>query len=425
MRRALLMIGAAVALTAFAPAPPRTTTLSVAGRVNGTPWIAADGRFVAVAWGATAEAKTDVFAAVSRDGGQTFSAPVQVNVVDGEGRLGGEMPPRIALVRRGGAALPELVVLWTARGDSTAVKTARSRDGGKSFDPPIAMQSQGAAGDRGWPALALDTRGTAHVVWLDHRGLAASGGAGRMNHADHKMAAPRDGVAMSQKSGLYYAASGRTSQSERELTKGVCYCCKTALAAGADGALFAAWRQVYAGNMRDIAFSVTRDSGRTFTAPERVSEDKWALDGCPDDGPAMAVDRRGAVHLVWPTVIAGAKEEGAIFYASARDGRSFTPRVRIATLGSPKPSHPQIVVDASGRITVAWDELVDGERVAAVRELKPHADQTMDFGPVVRLADGGRAIYPVLAAASSGLVAAWTSGPTDASVIAVRQISLP
>jgi hypothetical protein len=394
----------------------------VAGRANATPWIAADGTFVAVAWGATALTRTDVFTAVSRDGGLTFSRPVQVNVEAGEARLGGEMPPRIALARRSGAGDPEIVVLWTARGDSTALRTSRSRDGGKTFSPPVTMQSQGAPGDRGWPALALDGRGTAHVLWLDHRGLAASGG-GRMNHADHKTAAPRDGVAMAQHSGLYYAASGGgAAPGERELTKGVCYCCKTALAAGADGAIFAAWRHVYPGNLRDIAFSASRDSGRSFTPPERVSEDKWALDGCPDDGPALAVTQPGVVHLVWPTVIAGANEEGALFYASSRDGHTFTTRVRIPTLGGPRPSHPQIAVDAAGRISVAWDELIDGGRVAAVRELEPQTDGKVAFGPIVKLGVGERSTYPVIAGLPAGLVAAWTSGPPEASVILVRRI---
>jgi hypothetical protein len=422
--RAFLAICAALALTASAPPRSQPTTLSVAGRSNGTPWIAADGRFVAVAWGATAGTKTDVFTAFSRNGGQTFSRPVQVNVVAGEAHLGGEMPPRVALARRSGAADPEIVVLWTTRGDSTALKTARSRDGGRTFEPPIVLQSEGAPGNRGWPSLALDNHGTAHVMWLDHRGLAA-GGSGAMSHADHKTAAPGDAMQMAGHSALYYAAAGGgASPRERELTKGVCYCCKTALAAGADGALFAAWRQVYPGNLRDIAFSVSRDAGRSFTSPERVSEDKWALDGCPDDGPALAVDARGVVHLVWPTVIAGADTVGALFYAS-RDGRAFTTRVRIPTLGSPRPSHPQVALDVSGRIIVAWDELVDGERVAALRQLKPQSDGTMTFGPIVRLGEGGRATYPVMAGASTGLVAAWTSGAPEASVISVRQIRVP
>ena len=55
-------------------------------------------------------------------------------------------------------------------------------------------------------------------------------------------------------------------------------------------------------------------------------------------------------------MIGGEKPEGAIFYASSRDGRSFSPRTRIPTLGSPKPMHPQIVADGAGKLAVAWDE---------------------------------------------------------------------
>ena len=77
-------------------------TLRVPDRANATPWIAASGDFVAVAWGASAAAKmADVYVAVSRDGGRTFAAPVQVNTVAGEGRLGGELPPRVSLARAG------------------------------------------------------------------------------------------------------------------------------------------------------------------------------------------------------------------------------------------------------------------------------------------------------------------------------------
>jgi hypothetical protein len=64
--------------------------LDVPSRSNATPWVAAAGSFVAVAWGASAEARADVFVAVSRDGGASFGPPVQVNVVPGEARLGGE-----------------------------------------------------------------------------------------------------------------------------------------------------------------------------------------------------------------------------------------------------------------------------------------------------------------------------------------------
>jgi len=420
---ATLAAAAAIALALRAAPSTDTASLGVKGRSNTTPWVAAAGQFVAVAWGASTDGKTDVFVAVSRDAGRSFGLPVQVNTVAGEARLGGEMAPRVALAPAGAAGDPEIAVLWTARGETTEIKTARSRNGGKTFEPPVTLQSSGAPGDRGWPALALDRRGTAHAIWLDHRGLAA-GRVAAAGHAGHATGAAHDGVAMAQKSGLYYAAATGSASTERELTKGVCYCCKTALAVGSDGALYAAWRHVYPGNLRDMAFTVSRDSGRSFSPPVRVSEDGWAMDGCPDDGPAIAVAATGTVHLVWPNVVSGPNPEGALFYASTRDGRTFTARTRIPTLGSPRPSHPQIVVDHAGRIVVAWDEVIQGQRVAAARELEVTLNQPVGFGSVVTLSSGDPGTYPVLAATGSDVLAVWTTGG-EASSIRVRAVRLP
>ena len=425
---------------------PAATSLGIPGHANATPWVAADGPFVAVAWGATAGARSDVYLAVSHDAGVTFDTPVRVNRESGEGRLGGELPPRVAIVPRStardDAAARDILVLWTSRGRSTALKLARSRDGGRTFDAPLAMQSLDAQGDRGWHALAADAQGTAHVLWLDHRGLAAE-----RRGSEHHGQTPHDGVAMAQKSALYYAAvegrAGGTLRAptdravplspdatggaitEREITKGVCYCCKTAAAARPDGTLFTAWRQVYPGNIRDIAFSVSGDAGRSFSPPVRISRDDWAIAGCPDDGPAVAVDSAGTTHVVWPTVVGGQQPEGAIFYASTTDGRTFTPRYRIATLGTAKPEHPQIAIGDGRRIVVAWDEIVNGTRIAAIREVRRRASATDSVGPIVRLAARGPASYPVVAPTAGGLIAVWTSGAPGTSVIGVRRLSLP
>jgi hypothetical protein len=421
---AALAVASGVVLGLGAAPSTEIVSLAVKERSNATPWVDAAGAFVAVAWGAASDGKTDVFVAVSRDSGQTFGTPVQVNKVSGEARLGGELPPRVALVPATGSGEPMMTVVWNARDDGTQIKTTRSRDGGRTFEPPTALQTKGAPGDRGWPSLALDKNGKPHAVWLDHRGLAAdspstSPGA---SHSQHQKGAGYDGVAMAQKSGLYYAGAGSPS-GERELAKGVCYCCKTALAAGPDQAIYAAWRHVYPGNLRDIAFAISRDGGRSFSSPARVSEDGWVIEGCPDDGPAMTVDAQGVVHLAWPTVIGGETPEGALLYASTRDGRTFRRPTRIPTLGSPKPSHPNIAIDRNGRIVVAWDEAIGGRRVAAARELKVASDR-VDFGPVVTLAPEGPAMYPVLAATGAGMLAVWTTGG-DASVVRVRAVDLP
>jgi SAM-dependent methyltransferase len=421
-------IAVVLALATMGLAPhaqaPDTVMLAVPGHANATPWIASDGRFVAVAWGATADGKGDVYVATSDDEGATFGPPVRVNAVAGDGRLNGEIPPRVALHRPAGAARPDVVVAWNAKDRGTEVKIARSRDGGRTFAAPSSLQAAGAAGDRGWHSLTVDAQGTAHVVWLDHRGLAeppaatdatagAKAGAARDHHAEH------DGVAMAMKSRLHYAALGAAGPTtEQMLAPGVCYCCKTALVPTSRGVL-AAWRHVYAGNMRDIAFTWLGRPDAAAT-PARVNEDGWAINGCPDDGPAMAVGARDRVHIVWPTVIPGPEPMGALFYAEMTDGVRFGPRQRVPTLGAPKPSHPQVVVDGTGRIFVAWDEMQAGVRTAAMVEASVGADGAIQFGTPAPIAPGGPTQYPVMAPLARGIVTAWTSGTPQSSVIRVR-----
>lgn len=425
VRRCWVMLAMfALAAAGGCAAPPSgPVVLDVPDRADANPWVAAAGSFVAVAWGASSDGKADVLLAVSRDGGSSFGPPVQVNTVAGEARLGGEFPPRVALAPRPGSPVPEIAVLWTARTGTTEIRTARSHDGGRTFDAPVALQSAGAPGDRGWPALALDARADVHAVWLDHRGLVPPAGAA---HADHqRRGAGHDGVAMARKSALYYASTAGAGPSpERQLANGVCYCCKTALAAGPDGSLYAAWRSVYPGNLRDMAFTMSRDGARSFLPPVRVSEDGWAINGCPDDGPSIALDRTGGVHLVWPTVVNGPQPEGALFYATTSDGAHFSPRVRIPTLGGRKPAHPQIVIDGGGRTFVAWDENVYGRQVAAMREIRVSPAGSPSFGDIVTLSSGDSGTYPVIAPTDAGVFAVWTSGGSPSRVEA-RLVRIP
>ena len=123
-------------------------TLAVPGRANSAPWIASSGRTVAVTWAAAVNGASDIYVAISRDEGASFGPPVQVNRVAGDGRVGGEIPPRVALHRRPGAAEPDVVVAWNAKEQATEIEVARSSDGGRSFAPPVSLQSSGAPGDR-------------------------------------------------------------------------------------------------------------------------------------------------------------------------------------------------------------------------------------------------------------------------------------
>jgi hypothetical protein len=419
----MLWIGAALLVGPSRAQEPSPVTLEVPGRTNLAPWIASHGTFVAVTWGAQTDGAWDIYVAVSDDSGRTFGYPVRVNAIAGEGRVSGEIPPRVALHLPAGASRPEVVVAWNATGQGTEIKAARSRDLGRTFTTPVSLQDAGAPGDRGWHALTIDTRGRAHVVWLDHRGLAAAKTEAGDSHGEH------DGVAMAQRSRLHHAIVGDaaasrgrrrpTRSADRALAAGVCYCCKTALASTGRGVL-AAWRHVYPGNMRDIAFAWL--TAPAAAEPARISEDGWSIHGCPDDGPALAVSAGDRVHAVWPTVIPGAEPVGALFYASLADGGGFTPRQRVPTLGGPKPSHPQIAVDGAGRLFIAWDEFVDGARTAAAVSATVR-DGQLQFSEPVRLATAAPSTYPVMAPLADGVIAAFTTGPPQDSVIMVRRVT--
>jgi len=161
---------------------------------------------------------------------------------------------------------------------------------------------------------------------------------------------------------------------------------------------------------------VSRDGGRTFAAPARVSEDQWVLEGCPDDGPAMAVDAVNRVHIVWPTLVnEGGEDTIALFYATTpSDGASFTPRQRIPTSGM--PHHPQIAIAADGKPVIAWDEGAAGRRVAAIAHIGGPSPRSVFTREV--LADA--AVYPVIAPVGDRIAAAWTSGKSAASVIRIE-----
>jgi len=404
---AAFLLLAAGGVTAQAPAAA-AVRLGIPGRLNSGASVAADGARVVVTWAATSDTGSDVYAAFSDDGGASFGAPARVNDVAGDARMSGEQPPRVALGQG-------IKVAWLSRqGSSSVIRLATAAPGGHTFGPAATIHAGGLKGARGWQSLAVDREGAAHVAWLDGRGD-ASGPTARPATAG----APA-GKGMRQD--VFQAvvlADG--SRRESRLATDVCFCCKTAVATGADGSVYVAWRHIYPPNIRDIAIARSTDGGKTFGPPARVSEDGWAIDGCPDDGPALAVDARGTVHIVWPTLVSAAAGKG-IFYSWSPDGRTFAPRVRLDE-GAGGAAHPQLAVDGD-RVVAAWEQTTgNGPRafLRAIAGVPRGASGAPALTPVSVLGDDGSS-YPALAAAGDAVVAAWTEETAGGSTIRVRRL---
>jgi len=398
--------------------PP--VVIGVKERASANASIVTSGAFVGLVWAARSkDGVVDIYAATSRDGGRSFRAPVRVNQNAGEASVSGEQPPRIGLITNR-AADPSIVVMWTAKGQGgTRLVSARSNDAGRSFAPATSVPGSDASGNRGWESLAVRSNGEPIAVWLDHRDMAARpSAAGGAHQHGAAMQHQTDSAAAAQLSQIFFARLNDPA-SAHAIASSVCYCCKTSVAAAADGNIVAAWRHVYPGNIRDIAFTKSPDGGRTFAPPVRVSDDHWVLDGCPENGPAVALDHTSAIHIVWPTLVrdSAGVESLALFYATSGDGQRFTKRQQIPTQGIPR--HPQIAIAPTGRITVTWDEQFKGVRRVVVARGKVDDSHPLRFARESATEEAGA--YPVVASLPDGALVAWTSGSTDDSVLRVAR----
>ena len=159
------------------PAPPAASAtsvepsriaLSVSGRANAAPSVAAFGQTVAAVWTASTNDTSDVYISVSTDGGVTFSAPARVNDIEGDARASGEQAARVMVGYRNAVH-----VVWPSKREGqTVIRYAGSKDGGRTFSPAVTVAGASLTGARGWHAATLGYDGGVQVVWLDGRNAA-------------------------------------------------------------------------------------------------------------------------------------------------------------------------------------------------------------------------------------------------------------
>jgi hypothetical protein len=388
-------------------------TLGVAGLSNATPSLAVTGSTIAAVWTAGKGGIVDAYAAMSIDGGSSFSEPRRVNDQPGEVSANNEQPPRVVIAGSGTARI--VTVIWSKRSDPAqkarqdVIRIAQSSDGGRTFSPARTIHDSKLSGARGWESLTTGPGGAVHAVWLDGRDADA-----KMSEAMATKRQPWQEV--------YHATFTPDGHIvESQIASGVCFCCKTAVAVDGRGTVYAAWRHIFPGSIRDIAFASSSDGGLHFGPLVRVSEDKWEINGCPEDGPAMGVENSGRIHIAWPTLVSEGEPQKALFYATSVDGKAFSPRARVPTAGVTNPSHPQLTLTADGGSAIVWDEVLDGVRRVSMSRVSPagvfsrpqvlSGSEPGSFPVTVRQPDGGYLV-------------AWTNKSSpDQSMISLKRIS--
>lgn len=390
-------------------------TLGVTGTDSGTPAIASSGARVVLSWTVAGPGGGgDVFVTVSNDGGRSFGSPVRVNALPGTVRIGGEQAPRVAVTAR------TVAVVWTAReNDRAAIRLSASTDGGRTFGAPWRVHADGLSGTRGWPSVAIDQEERIHALWLDGRNAQAAVpmAAGAHEHnASGAMAEHR----MSPRQDVYRAVIDHDGHiTEAQVAASVCFCCKTAVAMRHDGTGLAAWRHVFPGGVRDIAIGAFAEPTGEAPPFTRVSDDGWKIDGCPEDGPAVAVAGNDATHIAWPTLVPGHTPVKGVFYAVADRGGAFTPRARLDDGAGETAAHPQIAVAPEGDVAVVWESSTVGARRILLRHRAP--DGRWDAADTLNGDTAGT--YPAVAASDGAWIVAWASRTTPNATIAVRRLA--
>jgi hypothetical protein len=299
---------------------------------------------------------------------------------------------------------------------ASAVRFARSADGGASWSEPVTLNDDSAAGPAGHTFHGAAWLGDSSLVvaWLEQRpGSLAPATGSELGDAMHDDSAHAEG-----RSNVWLARSddaGRTWRPNRGLWGSACPCCRVTLARRPDGGVVAGWRQHFPGSIRDVVIADLVGE-EPAPRPSRVADDRWVYPGCPHTGPALAVDARGALHVAWFTGPDGAA--GVRYARRDPDGRITAARPLVSARRLPA-AHPAVATWPDGRALVAWDITARGRSRLELALIR--ADGSVGWRRTVRHTDG--ADHPTVAVLADGSAAvAWTQHHRDGTRIRVLRV---
>lgn len=305
----------------------------------------------------------DVFVALSKDGGATFSPALKVAGV-----------PKLMLGMRRGPRV-------TAHGDRLTVTmiadeliSFTSNDGGKTWDAPVTINEVPTCAREGLHDLVAAPNGEVFVTWLDLRN-----GAMELWGASSK-----DGG----------RTWGKNEQVYKSPDKSICECCHPSALFDADGNLAVMWRNSIDGS-RDMWMTTRTKGAATFNPARKIGEGTWKLNACPMDG--------GRILAL------GGGQFGAVFQ---RNGEVFLARGAGAEINLGKGKQPVAVHARNAPPQVFFQQGADLVSIAG-----PHGAEP------VKLASDARFAVVVALPNGQGTLLAYEGGPAKgATTVTVEKL---
>lgn len=286
------------------------------------------------------------------------------------------------------AADGTLAAHWLARGATRSaygVRLRTSRDHGTTWTAIATPHHDDTPTEHGFVSFYDAPGGGLGLAWLDGREMAGHDGASHGGGNMTLRAAPvKNGV----------------PGEEVQIDARVCDCCQTSAARAASGVVLA-YRDRSPEEIRDISVVRLNDKGR-WSAPVTVGADRWAINGCPVNGPA--IDARGeAVGVAWFTAAGGTPKTQIAF--STDGGASFSTPVRMNAAETFGRLH-LAMLDADRALVSSLERGANGAQIV-VREA--HRDGRLGapvvLGPATIDRSGG---FARMAIAKGRAIVAWT-----------------
>jgi hypothetical protein len=302
--------------------------------------------------------------------------------------------PRVAWVSKTEVAVSWLQKTGAGRYDY-GVRVARSRDAGRTWVRSASPHDSTEAGEHGFVSLVPLPAARLAVTYLNGHAHGEGGSSGGTQ------------VAISE-----FDANGALSKLVT-LDKRACDCCQTAAASTPRG-MVVVYRDRSADEIRDIA--VTRQVNGKWTEPAALSHDRWKINACPVNGPAIAAHGQ-RVAVAW---FSAARDTGKVQLVFSGDaGATFGAPIRID--GGAPVGHVDVVMNTDGSAIVSWIERGQGTQLnIRMRRVSPTRalSNPVTLGEVQGVRPAG---WPSIVEDGNGVLVAYTV-PGSPSRIQLQQI---
>jgi hypothetical protein len=221
----------------------------------------------------------EIFYAVSKDEGLTFSKPERVGEQD-KLALGATRGPQIIST--------ENYLLITAADHWGAIMAYHLKNGESQWSAPVNILKSDSTAREGFVALAAGKQDQVYAAWLDLR-------LGKQNNIFSSYSVD-GGRTWSENRLVYSAPEG-----------GVCPCCRPSISADKKGNVYVMFRNELKG-ARDLYMAHSKDGGKTFAPAQKLGTGTWMLNQCPMDGGAVSIGPKGNVGTTW-------RRENTVYYA--------------------------------------------------------------------------------------------------------------